>query len=116
MVKDRPLKGVVLTCDPDGGVHPTPAAACELLRKVDGDPAKLNVVPNPGVHRRVRAAHRPGERQVARPDGQVGPLLPQLLPDEGGGRSGLHPLMACRGGWASGRLPFGLGASTRLWR
>ncbi|MEU4228182.1 SSI family serine proteinase inhibitor [Nonomuraea sp. NPDC026600] len=47
VVKDRPPKAVLLTCDPDGGGHPTPAAACELLRKVDGDPAKLNVVPNP---------------------------------------------------------------------
>ncbi|MEU7747292.1 SSI family serine proteinase inhibitor [Nonomuraea sp. NPDC049158] len=46
VVDDLP-KGATLTCDPDGGSHPTPAAACDLLRKVKGDPSKLNVVPNP---------------------------------------------------------------------
>lgn len=28
---------VLLTCDPDGGDHPTPDAACESLRAVDGN-------------------------------------------------------------------------------
>lgn len=26
-----------LTCDPDGGSHPDPESACDLLREVDGD-------------------------------------------------------------------------------
>ena len=46
-VKRGPTKAALLTCDPDGGTHPAPAAACALLRKVNGDPAKLNVVPDP---------------------------------------------------------------------
>ncbi|MFO7253165.1 MAG: SSI family serine proteinase inhibitor [Actinomycetes bacterium] len=28
---------VTLTCDPDGGTHPSPRAACDLLRSVDGN-------------------------------------------------------------------------------
>jgi hypothetical protein len=28
---------LVLTCNPDGGAHPRPADACELLRTNDGD-------------------------------------------------------------------------------
>ncbi|MBB5083040.1 SSI family serine proteinase inhibitor [Nonomuraea endophytica] len=34
-------KTVRLTCDRDGGDHPSPRAACRLLRSVKGDPAKL---------------------------------------------------------------------------
>jgi hypothetical protein len=29
-------RSVTVTCDPDGGTHPDAAAACELLRSVDG--------------------------------------------------------------------------------
>ena len=35
-----------LTCDPDGGTHPHPEKACELLRSVDGDFRRLNVNPD----------------------------------------------------------------------
>ncbi|MGW4381007.1 SSI family serine proteinase inhibitor [Kitasatospora sp. NPDC004531] len=38
-------RAVTLTCDPDGGTHPTPGAACGLLRSVGGDPGKLDVDP-----------------------------------------------------------------------
>lgn len=31
----------VLTCDPDGGTHPNPREACDLLRKVDGNIGNL---------------------------------------------------------------------------
>ncbi|MFI6903007.1 SSI family serine proteinase inhibitor [Nonomuraea sp. NPDC050394] len=34
-------KAVRLTCDRDGGNHPSPRAACRLLRSVKGNPAKL---------------------------------------------------------------------------
>ncbi|MBT2227069.1 SSI family serine proteinase inhibitor [Nonomuraea sp. NEAU-A123] len=47
VVNKRVAQAAILTCDPDDGTHPTPAAACALLRKVSGDPAKLNVVPDP---------------------------------------------------------------------
>jgi len=30
-----------LTCDPDGGTHPAPKAACDALRAVDGRPELL---------------------------------------------------------------------------
>lgn len=36
-------KAVRLVCDRDGGSHPTPRAACRLLRSVKGDPARLRV-------------------------------------------------------------------------
>jgi Subtilisin inhibitor-like len=32
---------VTLRCDPPGGAHPRPAAACRTLRTVDGHPARL---------------------------------------------------------------------------
>ena len=32
---------VKLTCDPDGGGHPDPAAACAALARAGADPAKL---------------------------------------------------------------------------
>ncbi|MER6514590.1 SSI family serine proteinase inhibitor [Nonomuraea sp. NPDC001636] len=44
-VKNGPTKGAWLNCSPDGGTHPSAHAACELLRKVKGDPAKINVSP-----------------------------------------------------------------------
>ena len=34
-------KTVKLTCNRDGGTHPTPRPACRLLRAVKGNPAKL---------------------------------------------------------------------------
>ncbi|GAA3467084.1 SSI family serine proteinase inhibitor [Nonomuraea roseola] len=40
-------KTVRLTCDRDGGNHPTPRAACRLLRAVKGKPARLEVRKNP---------------------------------------------------------------------
>ncbi|MDI3384925.1 SSI family serine proteinase inhibitor [Streptomyces sp. B-S-A8] len=36
----------LLTCSPPGGTHPTPQAACKLLRDVDGDIHKLNKSPD----------------------------------------------------------------------
>lgn len=41
-------RAVTLTCDPDGGMHPDPRAACDRLRGVAGDLARLDV--SPGVH------------------------------------------------------------------
>lgn len=35
------LAEVTLTCDPAGGTHPRPAAACASLQKVDGNFAEL---------------------------------------------------------------------------
>jgi hypothetical protein len=32
---------VTLRCDPPGGAHPKPSAACRTLRAVDGRPARL---------------------------------------------------------------------------
>lgn len=40
-VSGGPAKTVSLTCDPDGGTHPTPQKACDQLRSVSGDPAQL---------------------------------------------------------------------------
>jgi hypothetical protein len=34
-----------LTCDPDGGLHPGPEAACDVLRQVDGYVEDLDVDP-----------------------------------------------------------------------
>lgn len=36
-----PTQSVTLTCGPAGGTHPTPRAACRVLRQVHGDPSKL---------------------------------------------------------------------------
>ncbi|WP_377267252.1 subtilase-type protease inhibitor [Peterkaempfera sp. SMS 1(5)a] len=36
-VSGRVLASVVLECDPDGGSHPDPAAACGALRRSGGD-------------------------------------------------------------------------------
>lgn len=36
-----------LTCDPDGGIHPRPGAACGVLREVHGNVEALNVNPGP---------------------------------------------------------------------
>ncbi|UBU10811.1 SSI family serine proteinase inhibitor [Nonomuraea gerenzanensis] len=36
-----------LTCDPDGGFHPFPRAACGALHEVDGYLARLDVDPGP---------------------------------------------------------------------
>ncbi|MFI7633340.1 SSI family serine proteinase inhibitor [Nonomuraea sp. NPDC049400] len=36
-----------LTCDPDGGLHPRPVAACDALREVDGRVEDLDVDPGP---------------------------------------------------------------------
>jgi hypothetical protein len=44
-VKGGTTKGTWLNCNPDGGTHPSAHAACDLLRRVGGDPAKLNVTP-----------------------------------------------------------------------
>jgi hypothetical protein len=35
---------VTLRCDPPGGAHPKPSAACRTLRSVDGRPARLKPV------------------------------------------------------------------------
>ncbi|WP_336205788.1 SSI family serine proteinase inhibitor [Nonomuraea sp. LPB2021202275-12-8] len=55
--KDGPTKAATLICGRDarqGGDHPSPRAACRLLRQVDGDPARLNVVPDPVCTRELR--------------------------------------------------------------
>lgn len=36
-----------LACDPDGGTHPRPADACDVLRAVDGWIGDLDVDPGP---------------------------------------------------------------------
>lgn len=36
-----------LTCDPDGGVHPNPGAACAELHEVEGVIGDLNADPGP---------------------------------------------------------------------
>ncbi|MCK2217496.1 SSI family serine proteinase inhibitor [Actinomadura sp. ATCC 31491] len=36
-VKGSPTKGVTLRCSPDGGTHPHPKAACDVLRTYKGD-------------------------------------------------------------------------------
>ncbi|MEV0620722.1 SSI family serine proteinase inhibitor [Nonomuraea sp. NPDC050404] len=38
---------MLLTCDPDGGLHPSPLQACDELREVDGHFPALNVDPGP---------------------------------------------------------------------
>lgn len=40
-VGENAPKSVTLTCDHDGGTHPTPRRACRLLRIAKGDPARL---------------------------------------------------------------------------
>ncbi|MBF8190475.1 proteinase inhibitor I4 serpin [Nonomuraea sp. K274] len=45
-VKGGATKTVWLHCGPVGGDHPNARAACRLLQRVDGDPAKLNVTPD----------------------------------------------------------------------
>lgn len=45
-VKNGPSRAATLTCDPAGGDHPAPRAACRLLRAAGGDPARLDVRPN----------------------------------------------------------------------
>lgn len=37
-----PPQVVRLTCNRDGGTHPTPRAACRVLRAVHGDPSELD--------------------------------------------------------------------------
>ncbi|NRQ30996.1 hypothetical protein HII36_03995 [Nonomuraea sp. NN258] len=46
-VKNGTTKTDWLYCNPDGGTHPAAKAACGLLRKAKGDPAKVNVNPRP---------------------------------------------------------------------
>jgi hypothetical protein len=53
-VKQGETKAVTLTCDRAGGGHPTPRAACRLLRQVHGDPALLNVTPDAVCTRELR--------------------------------------------------------------
>ena len=36
---------LVLSCDPDGGAHPRPVDACDLLRSVNGDLSRLAAPP-----------------------------------------------------------------------
>ncbi|RVX43135.1 subtilisin inhibitor-like [Nonomuraea polychroma] len=42
-VKDGPTRGGTLHCGPDGGTHPHPRAACDVVRKVGGDFNKIHV-------------------------------------------------------------------------
>ncbi|HEX4815213.1 MAG TPA: SSI family serine proteinase inhibitor [Nonomuraea sp.] len=44
--KDEPKRGATLHCNPDGGTHPHPRAACSLLRKLGGDLDKIHVPAN----------------------------------------------------------------------
>ncbi|WP_049569583.1 SSI family serine proteinase inhibitor [Nonomuraea sp. SBT364] len=47
-------KAVTLTCDRDGGTHPSPRAACRLLRKAGGDPGRLAASPGQICTRELR--------------------------------------------------------------
>jgi hypothetical protein len=38
-----------LTCDPDGGLHPDPYAACDKLREIDGDLEQIREPSGPCV-------------------------------------------------------------------
>ena len=53
-VKQRETKAVTLTCERAGGDHPEPRAACRLLRRVHGDPARLDVTPDAVCTRELR--------------------------------------------------------------
>ncbi|WP_188187246.1 SSI family serine proteinase inhibitor [Nonomuraea sp. SYSU D8015] len=53
-VKDQPARGATLHCNPDGGNHPNPRAACDLLRKIDGDFNKIHVPPNTKCGQQVK--------------------------------------------------------------
>ncbi|MET8000345.1 SSI family serine proteinase inhibitor [Nonomuraea glycinis] len=53
-VKQRETKAVTLTCERAGGDHPEPRAACRLLRRVHGDPARLDVTPDAACTRELR--------------------------------------------------------------
>jgi len=53
-IKGGPTKAVTLTCDPSGGDHPSPQAACRVLQKIGGDLSKLNVVPKPVCTKEMR--------------------------------------------------------------
>lgn len=48
------VRTVKLTCDRDGGSHPTPRAACRLLRAVDGRPGELELESHPTCTREFR--------------------------------------------------------------
>jgi hypothetical protein len=54
--KGTPAKSVYLNCMPDGGTHPAAHAACNLLRQVGGDPAKLNVSPKAACTKELKPA------------------------------------------------------------
>lgn len=61
---------VLLTCSPDGGTHPSPTEACESLRAVGGQFARLPTVPDmfcPMIYDpvRVEAFGRWGGRWVS---------------------------------------------------
>ena len=43
----EPIASVTLSCSPDGGSHPNPAAACEQLSKVDGRIEGIPEAPGP---------------------------------------------------------------------
>ncbi|WNM38617.1 SSI family serine proteinase inhibitor [Micromonospora halotolerans] len=41
------VRATVLTCGPEGGLHPDPATACRLVARVDGHLDALEVQPGP---------------------------------------------------------------------
>ncbi|MEV0613283.1 SSI family serine proteinase inhibitor [Nonomuraea sp. NPDC050404] len=45
-VKGGSAKSAWLHCAPVGGTHPNAQAACRMLRRVKGEPSKLNANPN----------------------------------------------------------------------
>ncbi|SDH32219.1 SSI family serine proteinase inhibitor [Nonomuraea jiangxiensis] len=49
--RDEGAHSMHLTCDPDGGFHPRPVEACEVLHSVKGYFRNLNV--NPGACPRI---------------------------------------------------------------
>ncbi|TMR99313.1 SSI family serine proteinase inhibitor [Nonomuraea basaltis] len=42
-VKNAPARGALLRCNPDGGTHPNPRAACDVLRGIGGDLNQIRV-------------------------------------------------------------------------
>jgi hypothetical protein len=44
--KGEPTRGATLHCNPDGGNHPNPRAACGVIREVGGDLQKIRVPEN----------------------------------------------------------------------
>ncbi|MFG1942840.1 SSI family serine proteinase inhibitor [Nonomuraea sp. NPDC048826] len=55
-VKDGATREARLTCNPAGGDHRSPRKACALLRRVGGEPARLDVHADAACTREYRPA------------------------------------------------------------